>query len=82
MGRITTGNHVLSHSPNSGGQGAQADHSFLSGSSLRGSNSPTPKINTALALWCLSLTAECRVTILITKGDSHRHKSLAMGGAE
>ena len=59
---------------------AQADHSPPSSSSLRGINSPTPKRDFALALQCLSLIAECRVTMLINKEESHRCRSLAKGG--
>ena len=56
---------------------AQADYSHPSGNRLRGSNSPVPKRDSALALWCLSLTAEYKVTRLITKEDRHRCKPLA-----
>ena len=77
---VATGNPVLSHPPNGGSHHAQADHFPLSSSSLRGNNSPAPKKDSALALWCLSLTAEHIETRLITKEHSHRHKSLAKAG--
>ena len=56
--RVAAGILVLSHPPDSNSLCAQADHSLLSGSSLRGNSSSDPRRVSALALWCLSLTAE------------------------
>ena len=73
---------MLSHPPNGGSCHFQADHFPLSGSRLRGNNSHDSKGVSGLARWCLSLTAECRVTRLITKGDIHRCRSLAKGAGQ
>ena len=78
--RVAVGILVLSHSPYGSSHPAQADHFPLSGSSLRGNNSPSPQRDSVPTLWCLSLTAECRVTRLLTEGDSHRRWSLAKVG--
>ena len=79
MERINAGILVLSHPPCSSSQCTQADSS---GSSLKGNNSPDLGRDSSLALWCLSMTAECRVTILTTKGVSHRQYILGIAGVK
>ena len=70
---------VLRNPPYSSSNHVQADYPPL-GNSLRENLSPAPRRDPALALWCLSLTAEHIETRLITKENSHRHKSLAKAG--
>ena len=82
MERVDTGILVLSHPSEGNSHPAEADHSPLSSSSLRGNNIPDPRRDSALALWCLNLTAKCRVTRLITEGDSQREYILGKCGAE
>ena len=67
--RAATGILMLSHHHYTS-QPAQADHSPLSSSTLRGDNSPNHRRDLAPCLRGFSLTAECRVTTLTTEGDS------------
>ena len=56
--RVASEISVWSHPPQVSSHRAQAEHSPLSCSSLRGNNSPNPRRDSARALWYLSLTAE------------------------